>query len=78
MSGAGSVYHKEYLRTQGRPYRRCRQGWPGLPKPDIQIKGVGTTGSGAASRAIAGADIVKNEITAHAAAATHFTLMSKL
>ncbi len=75
MSGAGEVYHKEYLRTQGRPIPAVQAGLARVYQklPDIQIKGVGTTGSGRRlAAAIAGADIVKNEITAHAAAATHF------
>ena len=40
---------------------------------DVEIAGVGTTGSGRyLAGVIVGADVVKNEITAHAVAASHF------
>jgi len=43
-----------------------------LPR-DVRVVGVGTTGSGRQLAAvIVGADVVKNEITAHAVAALHF------
>jgi predicted CoA-substrate-specific enzyme activase len=75
LTGAGEVYHKEYLRTKGRPIPAVQAGLAAIQRelPDIRIKGVGATGSGRRlAAAVAGADIVKNEITAHAAAAVCF------
>ncbi|MFZ5943451.1 MAG: acyl-CoA dehydratase activase [Bacillota bacterium] len=62
-----------YLRTQGRPMETIKKGmvelYSQLPAK-TQICGVGTTGSGRQLAAlIVGADVVKNEITAHAVAA---------
>ena len=71
----GQIHYKEYLRTQGQPIPVVQGGLAGIARvmPGIQIKAVGTTGSGRQlAGAIVGADIVKNEITAHAVAATHF------
>jgi predicted CoA-substrate-specific enzyme activase len=69
------VISYEYLRTRGDPIKAVQGGlvalWEHLPK-DIQICGVGTTGSARyLSGVIVGADIIKNEITAHAVAAIH-------
>ena len=67
LTGAGEVYHKEYLRTKGRPIPAVQAGLAAIQRelPDIRIKGVGATGSGRRlAAAVAGADIVKNEITA--------------
>jgi len=64
-----------YIRTQGRPIEAVQRGLKLLAEKydDIQIAGVGTTGSGRQLTAfLVGADIVKNEITAHAVAASHF------
>lgn len=64
-----------YIRTQGRPIEAVKRGLKLLAEKydDIQIAGVGTTGSGRQLTAfLVGADIVKNEITAHAIAASHF------
>lgn len=61
-----------YLRTQGNPIEAVRQGLSALAQKyeDEEIWGVGCTGSGRSlAGAIAGADVIKNEITAHAAAA---------
>lgn len=65
----------EYLRTKGDPIKAVQEGLlrlkPQLPL-DIEVCGVGTTGSARyLSGIIVGADIIKNEITAHAVAATH-------
>ncbi|WP_411679338.1 acyl-CoA dehydratase activase [Clostridium thailandense] len=66
-----NVVDSLYLRTKGRPINAIQEGFKLLQsKYDTkQIKAVGTTGSG---RQIAsfliGADVVKNEITAHAVA----------
>jgi len=69
-----------YIRTQGQPINAVKQGLNDLEKdlnskhPDIEIIGVGTTGSARfLSGVMVGADIIKNEITAHAIAAAHVT-----
>ncbi len=67
------VVHKLYLRTQGQPIKTIQQGMVQLQAAgEWDIKGVGTTGS---ARQLAGvmlgSDVIKNEITAHAVAATH-------
>jgi len=67
------VVKKAYLRTQGRPIEVLQLGMEQLAASgNWQILGVGTTGS---ARQLAGvmlgADVVKNEITAHAIAAAH-------
>jgi len=67
------VKYSLYLRTQGRPIEALKKGLvkmlTSIPQ-GIKIRGVGTTGSGRQLAAmIVGADIVKNEITAHAVAA---------
>jgi predicted CoA-substrate-specific enzyme activase len=82
------ILSKINLRTEGQPIRslikgltelhnelRCLYGKPGglygEPGP-IEIRGVGTTGSGRRlAGIICGADTVKNEITAHAVAASY-------
>lgn len=71
----GTVKHNIYLRTQGKPIEVLQQGLKlmklAMP-PDAKISGVGTTGSGRhLAGIITGADIVKNEITTHAVAASN-------
>jgi predicted CoA-substrate-specific enzyme activase len=70
---AGRVLAKRYLATAGRPIEAVRQGLRELREEVghlVDIKGVGTTGSGRYMIAdFVGADIVKNEITAQATAA---------
>jgi predicted CoA-substrate-specific enzyme activase len=71
-----NLIEKIYLRTQGNPVKAIREGFAALmesvEKEDIGIKGVGTTGSGRyLSAVLLGADVVKNEITAHAVAVAH-------
>ena len=63
-----------YLRTQGQPIQAVKDGLrqlgKNLPK-GVKVLGVGTTGSARyLSGVMVGADIVKNEITAHAVAAS--------
>jgi predicted CoA-substrate-specific enzyme activase len=65
-----------YLRTRGKPLEVVQQGLkeiaPRLPYGAV-IQGVGTTGSGRyLAGAVVGADVIKNEITAHAVAASYF------
>ncbi|OPX42600.1 R-phenyllactate dehydratase activator [Ruminiclostridium hungatei] len=66
------VIDKQYLRTEGQPIESLRKGLRDIDKRigrNIAIAGVGTTGSGRQlAAAIVGADVVKNEITAHAVA----------
>ena len=71
----GKVVEKLYLRTNGRPIEAIIKGM-GIFKSklskDAVIIGAGATGSGRQlANAIIGADIIKNEITAHATAACH-------
>lgn len=71
MGRDGSIEKKAYLRTSGRPIDVLTKGLSdfSVDVPDGAVLGVGTTGSGRQLAAvIAGADIVKNEITAHAVA----------
>lgn len=74
---AGNLEESIYIRTQGNPIKAVQEGIKMLSfrnrnkyKNKLDIKGVGATGSGRYLAAvIAGADVVKNEITAHAVAA---------
>lgn len=71
VGGDGAIAKKAYLRTSGRPIDVLTEGLRDFSKDvsDEEIIGVGTTGSGRQlAGVIAGADIVKNEITAHAVA----------
>lgn len=71
-----NVIEKLYLRTDGQPIESIRIGLKEIQKRigrNVSISGVGTTGSGRQlAAAIVGADIVKNEITAHAVASQKF------
>jgi predicted CoA-substrate-specific enzyme activase len=71
----GDVVSLIYRRTQGQPIQAVKGGLDELREtlPDgIEIGGVGTTGSARyLTGVIVGADIIKNEITAHAIAASH-------
>ncbi|MBI5694323.1 MAG: hypothetical protein HZC51_01090 [Nitrospirae bacterium] len=73
MDEEGLVLSKRYLMTAGRPIEAVRRGLRevGAEVGDrVNIKSVGTTGSGRYMIAdFVGADIVKNEITAQATAA---------
>ena len=63
-------WSKIYLRTNGAPIETLRAGLGQLQRSDWHIAGVGATGSGRElAGTILGADVVKNEITAHAVAA---------
>ncbi|MGD0363262.1 MAG: acyl-CoA dehydratase activase [Bryobacteraceae bacterium] len=71
----GTVIHDIYLRTAGRPIEAVQQGFAeldGLWGRRLEIRGVGTTGSGRELIAeFAGADVVNDEITAHKTGAQH-------
>ncbi|MGB9803039.1 acyl-CoA dehydratase activase [Desulfofundulus sp.] len=74
LSEAGEVLTGLYLRTRGRPIEAIQTGLKVTRenlKPGIEIAGVGTTGSGRyLAGVMVGADVIKNEITAHAVAAS--------
>ncbi|MBO8137477.1 MAG: 2-hydroxyglutaryl-CoA dehydratase [Desulfotomaculum sp.] len=63
-----------YLRTNGRPIETIKKGLKEVVNKldsDIEIAGAGTTGSGRyLAGVMIGADVIKNEITAHAVAAS--------
>ena len=69
------VLSKRYLMTAGRPIEAVRIGLQEIGQEigdRVEIKGVGTTGSGRYLTAdFVGADLVRNEITAQATAAVH-------
>ncbi len=64
-----------YIRTEGKPVNSVQKGITLMREQlgeDIEIQSVGTTGSARhLTGVIVGADIVKNEITAHALASLH-------
>jgi predicted CoA-substrate-specific enzyme activase len=64
-----------YLRTRGKPLEVVQEGLRQLRGrvDGVEIAGVGTTGSGRyLAGVVVGADVIKNEITAHAVATSHF------
>lgn len=63
-----------YLRTRGQPIKTIVNGLKEAARrlPDIEIRGVGATGSGRnLADLVIGADVIKNEITAHSVAGMH-------
>lgn len=74
MNDQMEIVKKIYLRTQGNPVKAIQNGFAELlaDGADDTIMGVGTTGSGRHLCAtLLGADVIKNEITAHAVAAAN-------
>ncbi|MFZ5597666.1 MAG: acyl-CoA dehydratase activase [Bacillota bacterium] len=74
MNEDGSIRESVYLRTNGRPISAIQKGlkmiYESLP-PKTVVRGVGSTGSGRhLAGIIAGADVIKNEITSHAVASS--------
>lgn len=73
----GAVIHDVYLRTAGRPIEAVQQGLAEVERlwgHRLEIRGVGTTGSGRELIAeFAGADVVNDEITAHKTGAVHIS-----
>ncbi|HYE84424.1 MAG TPA: acyl-CoA dehydratase activase [Clostridia bacterium] len=67
-----NVLSKQYIRTNGQPVESVKQGLRCLRKEfgdEARVLGIGATGSGRQLTGImVGADVVKNEITAHATA----------
>jgi len=72
MDDAGSLLRRVYTRTRGNPIAALQKGLGELAAdlpPGVEVAGVGTTGSARhLAGVMVGADAVKNEITAHAAA----------
>lgn len=71
----GNLITKKYLFTSGKPIDAVKKGLMEIYEsfPTVKIKGVGVTGSARYMIAdFVGADVVKNEITAHARGALHF------
>lgn len=72
----GDVMFARYIRTNGQPINSVKQGMAELQESlpaDAEVMAVGVTGSGRQMIGLmVGADVVKNEITAHAAATVHF------
>lgn len=71
-----AVIFAEYIRTNGQPLDSVKRGMQllgeRLAEKNGMVAGVGTTGSGRQMTGImVGADVVKNEITAHATATVH-------
>ncbi len=75
LDESSEILASVYLRTQGNPVDMIKEGLEVIRKqmpPEADICGVATTGSGRAlAGVIVGADLVKNEITAHAVAAMY-------
>ncbi|GAV25790.1 2-hydroxyglutaryl-CoA dehydratase [Carboxydothermus islandicus] len=74
INGEKEILKAIYLRTNGRPLVALKEGLRQIYDQikEEEISGVGTTGSGRHLAALVlGADTVKNEITAHAVAASY-------
>ncbi|NHJ85214.1 MAG: 2-hydroxyglutaryl-CoA dehydratase [Asgard group archaeon] len=65
-----------YIRTEGKPIKSVQKGITIMREKlghDLEISGAGSTGSARSlTGVVIGADVVKNEITAHALAALHY------
>lgn len=75
MNNQKEIIKNIYRRTLGNPVKAIQTGFTDLMDgcEEVTVKGVGTTGSGRHLAAtLVGADVVKNEITAHAVAAAQF------
>ncbi len=76
LDDANELVASKYDRTEGRPVmaiQRLVKELADLLPSDVDVVGVGTTGSGRLlAGAMVGADVVKNEITAHSVAASHY------
>ena len=71
LNHRGELVRKLYIRSQGNPVLSVQRGLVKIIKDlkDFEIAGVGTTGSGRQLIGqLVGADLIKNEITAHAIA----------
>lgn len=75
MDQKNKIHYKKYMRTQGKPIEVLKEGIREIELEigEIEVLGVGVTGSGRyLASIIVGADIIKNEITAHAVAGLNF------
>jgi predicted CoA-substrate-specific enzyme activase len=76
LDGNAHLLASTYLRTQGKPIAAIQQGLEEIKKQmpsGTEICGVATTGSARyLAGVVLGADLIKNEITAHAVAAMHY------
>lgn len=75
MNEKRRILSQLYLKTRGNPIAAVKEGLCQLGKEyeSGEIAGVGTTGSGRSlAAAVTGADVVKNEITAHGVASAVF------
>ena len=75
MDDKKMILDQLYLKTMGNPIEAVKEGLRQIGKSyrSNEIKGVGTTGSGRSlAAAVVGADVVKNEITAHGVASATF------
>ncbi|WZL72442.1 acyl-CoA dehydratase activase [Clostridiaceae bacterium 35-E11] len=76
MDEQENVLDTLYIRTQGKPIETIKKGLMQTKKKldrHTEIAGVGTTGSGRQlGGMMVGADVIKNEITAHGVAALHY------
>jgi predicted CoA-substrate-specific enzyme activase len=79
IDAKNQVLSSLYLRTEGDPIKAVQKGLRELKNqisknnPKVEVAGVGTTGSARhLAGVITGADLIKNEITAHAKGASHF------
>ncbi|MFW6264671.1 MAG: acyl-CoA dehydratase activase [Bacillota bacterium] len=73
LDSFGNLLCKKYLRTKGQPVKVIQEALSSIESEygDIKVKGVGTTGSGRnLAGVMLGADVVKNEISTHAVAAS--------
>ena len=75
IDGQKSLIKSVYIRTEGRPIQSIQRGVTLLKEmigDDFQIDGVGATGSARQlTGLVVGADVVRNEITAHSLASLH-------
>ncbi len=72
LDETGSLVDSSYLRARGSPIEAVKEGMRALrgAHRDFEVIGAGATGSGRKlAGVVVGADVVKNEITAHAVAA---------
>lgn len=76
MNEEKEIVGKAYVKTQGKPIEAIQEGLGKIKSKicgNINVKGVGTTGSGRyLASMIVGGDVIKNEITAHGIAALNF------
>ncbi len=77
MDAEYNVVFNQYIRANGQPLESVKKGMiklrEALDCKDEDVLGIGTTGSGRELAGIlVGADVIKNEITAHATAALHY------